>query len=392
MGDRSGKKNHWKWFLGGVIATVFAIALLYFVCLILPVGGTARRPDSFQAVRKAKEIERVIARHYLGEINEKDQTDMMYVGQVAGLGDQYSRYYTKEQFETLQETRAGEYVGIGITFQQRVEDGLMQIMEVLPDSPAERAGLRADDLIVSVDGAEAAGMTSSEIQELIQAGAGTGIQMEILRGAENLTLTVVPDQMEIETVTYEMLDDAIGYIRITQFAKVTPDQYRAAYAALRGEGMTRLILDLRGNGGGLVESACDIAEEILPAGIIVYEEDKNGERQYHNCEGAKDFDCALAVLVNGQTASASEILTGAIQDYDIGTVVGEQTYGKGIVQNYYRLSDESVLQLTTTHYYTPDGNDIHESGITPDVEVHNREDSETDLQLAKAKRLLADGQ
>lgn len=383
------RRSKIKWFTGGVIVTLLALALLYFLCMHLPIGGTASKPGTFQTARKEREIADVISRFYLGESDAQKLTDMIFAGEVAGLGDPYSCYYTKEQYKALTEQREGEYVGIGITFIQRAEDGVMVVEEILPGSPAEVAGLMPGDLIRMINGHATKEFTTSEFRDLIQKESGQEVELDVLRGEEAIRVTIVPGEMEVETAVGEMLEDQVGLIRITKFVRNTPEQYRNAYETLKAGGMRALILDLRGNGGGLVESACEIAEQILPEGVIVYEEDKYGERNYHQGRGAEDFNCPLVVLVDERTASAAEILTGAIQDYEIGTIVGMKTYGKGIVQNYYRLSDGSVLQLTTTHYYTPDGNDIHLKGISPDVTVEAASDgAKEDPQLERALALL----
>ena len=385
-----------KWFICGAAAALLAAALLYFVFMVIPAGGSPAKPDTVQTIRKAKEIERLIGKHYLGEINEKTQTDMMFVGQVAGLGDQYSRYYTKEAYEELRNRRQGEYTGIGINFMQRAEDGAMVVVSVSEGSPAEKAGLKPDDIMLQVAGQDTAGMTTSDLISLIQENTGKEIEIAVRRGQEEtpVILHVTPGSVETITVTGKMLDDKkTGLITISQFARITVEQYQKTYKELQDQGMKQMILDLRGNGGGLVESACDIAKMLLPEGTIVYEEDKNGNKKYHNNDQASGFTLPLAVLVDEGTASAAEILTGAIQDYETGTIVGTQTFGKGIVQNIYRLSDGSVIQLTVTHYYTPKGNDIHEKGITPDIKIPTAEEppktAAEDPQLQAALKTLS---
>ena len=193
----------------------------------------------------------------------------------------------------------------------------------------------------------------------------------------------------MQSVNSRMLENQVGYIQITEFTGVTASQFQTAYEELTAQGMQKLVIDLRGNPGGLVDSVCDTLSQILPEGVIVYTEDKNGNRSERDCAGESPIDIPLAVLVNEESASASEIFAGAVKDYEIGTIVGTTTYGKGVVQNTFRLSDGSVIRLTIAHYYTPEGNDINGVGITPDVEVEQSEDSETDVQLEKALEVLA---
>lgn len=390
MDEKSVKKIKRKSFFSGVIAALLAIALLYFIYMIFPFSGGASRPDTIQTIRKAKEIQRIIDRHYLGEINEQDETDTMFVGQVAGLGDPYSRYYTKEEYEKVLKERKGTYTGIGVTITENTEENMIEVVSVQEDGPADKAGVQKGDLILKVNGQDVTGKSTSEVSDLIEECVGKEISIDLKRGAsgETVSVKVTPGKLETETVNSSMLDSTTGYIQITEFAQVTVDQFKEAKEQLESQGMQKMILDLRDNGGGLVSSACDIGRQILPQGIIVYEEDKNGNRTYEKNEEDNGFSMPLVVLINENTASAAEILAGAIKDDGIGTLVGTTTYGKGIVQNDYRLSDGSVLKLTVKHYYTPDGNDIHKKGIEPDYEVEAADDG-SDPQLEKAKELLA---
>lgn len=391
MDEKSAKKLKRKCFFSGVIATLLAVALLYFIYMIVPFGSGASHPDSIQTIRKAKEIQGIIQKYYLGEVDEQSQTDTMFLGQVAGLGDKYSCYYTAEEYAEVQKERKGNYIGIGVTIAQNSESGETEVVAVGDGTPAETAGIQAGDYILKINGDDATGLSTSEISDLIEEYVGQEITMELKRGedGETYSVTVTPEQMETETVTGSMLDETTGYIHITQFAKITVDQFEETMQSLEDQGMQKLILDLRDNGGGLVDSACEIGRQILPKGIIVYEEDKNGRRIYEKNDEDNGFDMPLVVLVNENTASAAEILAGAIKDDGIGTLVGTTTYGKGIVQNDFRLSDGSYLKLTVRHYYTPDGNDIHGKGIEPDVEVEAADDG-SDPQLAKAQELLAE--
>jgi carboxyl-terminal processing protease len=387
MDEKSAKKVKRKSFFSGVIATLLAVALLYFIYMIVPVGDGASHPDSIQTIKKAKEIQRIIDRNYLGDVNEQTETDTMFLGMVAGLGDRYSTYYTAEQYEEIQKERNGEYIGIGVTIAQNADDGAMEIVSVGSGTPAENAGIQAGDRICSINGLDVTGYSSSDLSDLIEKYVGTEISMELQRGSDLFTVSVTPEQMETETVTGSMLDGEIGYIHITQFAKITVDQFEDTMKSLSDQGMQKMILDLRDNGGGLVSSACEIGRQILPEGIIVYEEDKDGNRIYERNDEDNGFSMPLVVLVNENTASAAEILAGAIKDDGIATIVGKTTFGKGIVQNDFRLSDGSYLKLTVRHYYTPDGNDIHGKGIEPDVTVDAASDG-SDPQLDKAKELL----
>lgn len=389
MDEKSAKKIKRKSFFSGVIATLLAVALLYFIYMIVPAGGGASRPDSIQTIKKAKEIQRIIDRNYLGDADEQAETDTMFLGQVTGLGDRYSTYYTAEQYEEIQKERNGNYIGIGVTIARSEDDKTLEIVSVGDGTPAENAGIQKGDRICRINGEDVTGYSSSDLSDLIEKYVGTEISMELQRGeeGERFTVNVTPEQMETETVTGSMLDGGIGYIHITQFAKITVDQFEDTMKSLSDQGMQKMILDLRDNGGGLVSSACEIGRQILPEGIIVYEENKDGNRIYEKNDEDNGFSMPMVVLVNENTASAAEILAGAIKDDGIATIVGKTTFGKGIVQNDFRLSDGSYLKLTVRHYYTPDGNDIHGKGIEPDITVDAADDG-SDPQLDKAKELI----
>ncbi len=380
-------------FVRGILVGVGAVAIIYFVSMALPVGGYAQKPGTLQALRKSKEIERVIQNYYLDEIDEQQQTEYMYLGQVAGLGDEYSTYYTAEEYEAIERKQAGSYMGIGISIAVSGEDSSqIVITECLEDYPAAEAGVEVDDAILEVNGTSTEGMSSSEVAALIQSSEDNVVTLTLQREGDDDSFQIEIEMTEMEQtyVTGEMLDDSVGYIKITQFTGVTSSQFKTSYGELKIQGMEKLIIDLRDNPGGLVTSVCDTLSQILPAGVIVYTEDKNGDRTERTCDGTSEIDIPLVVLVNGESASAAEIFAGAVQDYEIGTIVGETTYGKGIVQNAFRLSDGSYLKLTVSRYYTPNGNNIHEVGITPDVEVEMDEDSDKDIQLDKAREIIGE--
>ncbi len=379
-------------FVRGMLTGFAVIAIVYFVSMSFPVGGAAQKPGTLQALRKSKEIQRVIQNNYLEDADEQQQTDYMYLGQVAGLGDEYSTYYTAEEYEAVQRKQAGSYMGIGISIAVSGEDdSQVVITECLQDYPASDAGVEVDDVILEVNGESTEGKTSSEVAAMIQGSESNTVVLTLQRGDEDpFELEIEMTEMEQTYVAGEMLDDTVGYISITQFTGVTSSQFKTAYGELKIQGMEKLIIDLRDNPGGLVDSVCDTLSQILPEGVIVYTVDKNGNRSERTCDGSGAISIPLAVLVNGESASAAEIFAGAVQDYKVGTIVGETTFGKGIVQDAFRLSDGSYLKLTVSKYYTPSGNNIHGVGITPDVEVEMDSDSEKDIQLEKALEVVED--
>lgn len=321
--------------------------------------------------KKLATIEEVIGEYYYKD--EDIDTDLMiegmYSGMVDALGDPYSVYYTAEEWNLLMQDTEGIYYGIGAYISVDPATGLGKINGVIPDTPAQEAGLRENDLIYLIDGESAQGLDLSEIVSRVKGEEGTTVRLTIYREGETDYLEIDVERRKIEspTVNYEMYDNGIGYIQITEFDDVTTDQFTEALAVIKGSKAKGLILDLRGNPGGSLPVVVDIARMILPKGLIVYTEDKYGERDEYTCDGQHELNLPLVVLVNGNSASASEILAGAIQDYHKGTLIGTTTFGKGIVQRVMPLSDGTALKLTISAYYTPNGNNIHGVGIEPDI-------------------------
>ena len=288
----------------------------------------------------------------------------------------------------------GIYYGIGARVSLDTETQLPKIASVISGTPAEEAGLMANDLLYKADDTELQGMDLSSAVALIRGEEGTSVHLTVIRSGESnyLEFDVVRRKLANETVTSKMLDDSMAYIQIQEFDDVTLDQFTEALDNARSEGMEGLIIDLRGNPGGNLSTVCDICRELLPKGLIVYTEDKYGNREEYSCDGTNPLEVPLVVLVDGNSASASEIMSGAVKDYGIGTLVGTTTYGKGIVQRIMQLTDNSAVKLTVSKYYTPKGNNIHKIGIEPDVEVEFDaqayvEDG-TDNQLNKAMEVL----
>lgn len=321
--------------------------------------------------KKLSAIEDVISEYYYqdADIDVDAMTEGMYAGMVGALGDPYSVYYTEEAWEELMRDTEGIYYGIGAYLMIDQVTGLGKISGVIDNTPAQEAGLRANDLLYLVDGESTAGMDLSDIVARVKGEEGTKVHLTIYREGESDYLEVDVERRKIEapTVKYEILKNNIGYIQITEFADVTTDQFTEALAVVKGAHANGLILDLRDNPGGSLNVVVEIARQILPKGLIVYTEDKYGEREEYNCDGKRQLDIPLVVLVNGNSASASEILAGAIKDYKMGTLVGTTTFGKGIVQRILPLTDGTALKLTISAYYTPNGNNIHGVGIEPDV-------------------------
>lgn len=355
------------------------------------VTGEAVNEDT---VAKMKIIENVIDTYFYKEDVDKDaMVDGIFKGMVESLGDPYSEYYSKEELESLYQDSLGVYYGVGAYVSLDTTTGLAKVSGIIADSPAEEADLRAEDIIYKVDDVDVTGMTLQETVSLIKGDENTTVKLTLIRDGKEIEKEVTRRKVESPTVKFEMLDDGMAYIQITEFDTVTVDQFTEAMAMARGNDMKGLILDLRSNPGGNLSSVVSIAKQMLPKGLIVYTEDRDGNREEYSCDGSKELDVPMVVLVNGNSASASEILAGAIKDYGIGTLVGTTTFGKGIVQRPIELSDGSAVKLTISSYYTPNGINIHGIGIEPDVECEfdserYYSDEAYDNQLEKAKEVL----
>lgn len=319
--------------------------------------------------QKIKYLENMINEEYLGEISTDKLEEGVYAGLIYGLGDVYSRYYTKDEYEQESVTTEGSYVGIGVAMQKYTAGGV-QIVECYKGSTAEEAGVKVDDVITAINGEDITDTELQDVVSMIKDNEDKDVVLTVQRkGEDTQEITVKVSNVELPSVFGEMLDENTGYIQITEFKGVTVEQYEEVFADLKEQGMERLVVDLRDNPGGLLNVVCDILRDILPEGLIVYTEDKNGNRSEETCDGKNPLDMPLAVIVNGNSASASEIFAGAVKDYGIGTIVGTTTYGKGVVQSIRQLSDGSAVKLTIANYYTPKGNSINKTGIRPDVEV-----------------------
>ena len=348
-------------------------------------------------VQKIEYLEKMIDQEYLGEVDNAEMAEGIYAGLVYGLGDVYSRYYTADEYAQETASTDGAYAGIGVSIQKN-KNGGVQIAECYEGGPGAEAGLQTGDVITAFNDTDVTDMELSDVVSLIRENKDNTIVLTVFRENEEKSREISVDVTDVElpSVFGEMLDKKTGYIQITQFTGVTPQQYKDMFAELKDKGMERLVIDLRDNPGGLLTSVCDILREILSEGLIVYTEDKYGNREEETCDGKHQLDMPLAVLVNENSASASEIFAGAVQDHEVGTIVGTTTYGKGVVQELRQLSDGSAVKLTVSNYYTPNGNSINKVGIKPDVEVKlasellNKDEitHEEDNQLQKALNVI----
>ncbi len=327
-----------------------------------------------KTVQKLNYLESLINEEYLEEKEEDSLREGLYAGLMSGLNDPYSTYYTAEQYKELNTSNEGSYVGIGAVL-QKDKDGGAKIVQLYEGGSGEQAGLKKGDVLKAIDGEDVTEKENSDIASMIRESDKDSVTLTIQRDEETKEIKVEIRDVEIQTVSHEMLDDETGYIRISEFSEVTSNQYKKAFEDLQDKGMKKLVVDLRDNPGGLLTAVCDVLRQILPEGLIVYTEDKNGKKEEEKCDGKSELAMPLAVLVNGGSASASEIFAGAVKDYGIGTIVGTTTYGKGVVQTIQPLSDGSAVKITIAKYFTPKGNDINKKGIAPDVEAELSEDS-----------------
>lgn len=377
-----------KGFFLGVLVTLAVGSAVFLVKNWDYVVHKEMKPTELGAKTKVSDIYERIQDAYLGEIDDEKLTDYMCTGLVAGLEDKYSTYYTQEQYEKMIESANGHYSGIGISILAD-ESGKVVIESCGENTPAAEAGITAGDILLEIDGTRVTGMTASEAAKLIQnKKEGEAFSMTLNREGKDYTVEIAVREVEAISVAGSMLDEQVGYIRISEFTGVTSQQFADSYQKLKDQNMTKLIIDLRSNPGGLVSGVCDTLRQILPKGLIVYTEDKYGNRKEQTCDGETPIDIPMVVLVNGSSASASEIFAGAVQDYGVGTIVGTVTYGKGVVQDTYPLDNGGAVKLTVSHYFTPKGNDINGKGITPDVVCELPDDASEDLQIEKAKEIL----
>lgn len=332
---------------------------------------------------KLNAIDSVLESFYFGDVDDETAKDNIYKAYLSSYGDKYTMYYTADEYKALKESTNGKFYGIGAVCQLSGEGGVL-LVDVYDNGAGYQAGLRSGDRVVNVDGRDITGMELSSAVALIKGDKGTSVTLEVIRGTERLTFSAVRDAVEAKTVSYTLLDNNIGYLSISQFEEVTTKQFKAAVEDLQSQGMKGLVIDIRNNPGGLLDTVVGMLKYMLPDGLIVYTEDKQGNRKEYKGQDNDEFNLPLAVIVNGNSASASEIFAGAIQDYGKGTIIGTQTYGKGIVQTVKPLTDGSAIKFTIAKYFTPKGQDIHGKGVTPDMVVEYDTDADVDTQLDEA--------
>ena len=381
MEQNNQRNGYWSGLFSGLLLAILLIGCIYVGKQVFQIFETKKVVQEAQAEdaellneytsTKVEVIEDTIQQYFLEETSRSQLENGIYTGMLNSLDDPYSAYYSAEELRELQMSTEGIYYGIGAYISKVATEEFCTISGVIENTPAEEADLRAGDIIYEVDGVLTQGMDTSEVVALIKGEEGTQVVLTLVREGEDDYLKIPVERRKIEspTVSNEMLENGIGYIQITEFDEVTEDQFAEALAECKGNGMKALILDLRSNPGGNLSTVCELCRMVLPKGLIVYTEDKYGKKDEYTCDGLRQIKIPVVVLVNEYSASASEIMAGAMKDHGVATIMGTTTFGKGIVQRVISLSDGSAVKLTVSKYYTPNGNDIHEKGIEPDIEV-----------------------
>lgn len=379
-------------FLSGAAVAILLINLFY--------GGTRLTKKEYESLGRTAAVAETLEfaeKTFYGELPEEETlVSAAAHGMVAALNDPYARYYTADEYEAYLQSLSGEYVGIGVTI--KIEEVGVQVVEVKSGSPAENAGILLGDILIEVDGANVSALSLDEISALVMGEEGKEVQLTFLRDGEKIAFNLIRAKQMTQQVHHEMLDGNIGYILIERFSGDCEEGFLNALSSLKEQGMKALILDVRNNPGGSLDTVVAVADALLPEGVIVTVKSADGEEEVYpsdeNCLGLP-----IAMITNGNSASASELLAGAVQDSDAGIVVGTKTYGKGVVQTTWSLPQSgSWLKLTTAAYYTPNGRNIDGEGITPDICVELPDelavpniatlDREQDTQFAAAREWI----
>lgn len=320
---------------------------------------------------KAEILSSYINRFYLNDIDYGKMGDIIYKAMVSGLDDKYAAYYTKDEYKDISEKTKGEFCGIGAYISQGKNDNYLKVAGVVKGGPAQKAGIKKGDIIVEVDGENIQGKDSSYAVSKMKGKKGTNVSISVMRKGNKkpITFNIKREVIHDNTVSYKMLDNNIGYISVSAFETVTKKQFKSAVDCLEKKNEKGLIIDLRNNGGGLLDTALDMLDQILPKKLVVYTKDKNGVAEEYYTKDDKEINIPIVILVNGNSASASEVFCGALRDYGKAKLLGTKTFGKGIVQSSFAFRDGTGLKFTTSKYYTPKGINIHGTGFEPDIKV-----------------------
>ena len=350
---------------------------------------------------KEEEIYNTIDEYYLNGIDNDKMKDGIYKGMVDSLGDPYTVYYNSEEYKQFTSSSSGTYSGIGVAVSQNVTTGAITIVKTFKKGSGEKEGMKPGDVIYKVEGKKIEGLELSKVVSMIKGEEGTFVKVTVLRDGKEIEFNLERKKLEVDTVNYRMEERSgkkIGYISVSEFDEVTASQFKNAISELNKEGMEGLVIDLRDNPGGLLDVTCEMLDRMIKKGLLVYTVDKNGKRVDEDATDSDSFDKPVAILVNGNSASASEVFSGAMKDYKAATLVGTRTFGKGIVQSIVPFGDGTAMKVTVSKYYTPNGVNIHGTGIEPDVVVelskdatkNGKYDRKYDNQLDKALDVVVD--
>ena len=350
---------------------------------------------------KEEEIYNTIDEYYLNGIDNDKMKDGIYKGMVDSLGDPYTVYYNTEEYKQFTSSSSGTYSGIGVAVSQNVTTGAITIVKTFKKGSGEKEGMKPGDVIYKVEGKKIEGLELSKVVSMIKGKEGTFVKVTVLRDGKEIEFNLERKKLEVDTVNYRMEERSgkkIGYISVSEFDEVTASQFKSAISELSKEGMEGLVIDLRDNPGGLLDVTCEMLDRMIKKGLLVYTVDKYGKRVDEDATDSDSFDKPVAILVNGNSASASEVFSGAMKDYKAATLVGTKTFGKGIVQSIVPFGDGTAMKVTVSKYYTPNGVNIHGTGIEPDVVVelskdatkNGKYDRKYDNQLTKALDVVVD--
>lgn len=324
-----------------------------------------------------------LEKKYVGQINDEELVEGAIKGYINALGDPYTTYYTPKEMAALMEETNGNYVGIGVYMTLDKEKNAIVIIKPMEDSPAEKAGILEGDIIIKVNGESYTGEQMEAASNKIKGEEGTNVTIEILRGTETKEFTITRKRILISHITAKVLEDNIGYIAISDFDGGSATEFENKYKQLAEKGIEKLVIDIRNNGGGIVDESINMLDLMTEKdSILLITKDKKETEEITKAKRNPIINMPIVLLVNEYSASASEILAGALQDNEKATLVGKKTYGKGVIQELHQLSDGSGLKITTNEYYTPNRHEINKIGIKPDVEVELTKDEDTQLQKA----------
>ena len=355
----------------------------YFVENPVLVSANNTNKDISSKLTKYREI---IDKYFLGDVDDEKLEEGAIKGYIEGLGDPYTEYISKEDMDTYLDDTMGNFVGIGIYMIKNTQYDKIQVLSTIKGGPAEKVGIQAGDLIVSVDGVEYKASDMTVASNNIKGEAGTKVVVEILRGAETIKYEITREKVKVNQVEGKVISNNIGYIQFTSFDETTAEDFKAKYEELAKQNIKSLIIDLRNNGGGIVDQALEIADYMTDKdSVLLYEVDKNNKETVRKSKNDAIINMPIIILTNENTASASEILAGALKDLGKAKTVGTTTYGKGVIQQILKLNDGSGIKITIEEYQTPNRNKIHKVGIEPDEKVELPERLQNSLSIKESE-------